>query len=615
MSFNLNKIVKEWSYRVHDGMPDIKDPLHMVELQQLLHERKYPRKFIETLLNRLRESEASEKAKEMGLVHLGGTAYGREEDGATTHVSKEGELVPVGDVKAKKGTGEPEDKAAAKKAEKAATEKKIKKAKEKFHKQIYDDPKVAKEVLRNRDKYPEGSEERALAWDTHLYGQEVENAELVGREPISRESLRWKEGSKTAAANRAREVRIMTDPNISDDESARDLEALRQTGESYDLYNPLKGSLIANGYGVEVEVRDDITGEVVRMKSQDILKKFINEFQSITEKLSTEDKEKFAEYLKNPTLEFDPDNTGNLFEKAANSGVPPAILDAIMRHTTQDSGKKGVGMGEFAMSMIFKNIKNASSKGDLALIVKQPDGTTIEKPFELKGQEAVLGAKPETFKVSQRTRDDFGVTETDKGKFSIVIDGETKMYGKNQTNQLLADKWNSLKTDDERAEFKANFKRMIVNDGHGVGTKVSDADKPWEELDENGQDLYDAFMSDPDLGIDFSDPASIGNTIGLLNYAGYAISDEHTEFAAHDMGAADEKASKRHGINKGNYVRAGTDHPGGTRAAALDMAKQLKANCIGFERISFENVRPRVGLGTHTGNDGELSYTRPPGCG
>ena len=179
-----------------------------------------------------------------------------------------------------------------------------------------------------------------------------------------------------------------------------------------------------------------------------------------------------------------------MFDKATGSGVPPTILNAIMRHTTQDSGKKGVGMGEFAMSMIFKNIKNASDKGDLALIVKQPDGTTIEKPFELKGQGATLGAKPDTFPALQATKDGFGVTEVGSGragKFSIVIDGETKIYNKNQTNELLADKWSSLKTDDEREKFKANFKRMIVNDGHGVGSKVSPADKPWEELDENDE--------------------------------------------------------------------------------------------------------------------------------
>jgi hypothetical protein len=54
---NLNKIVKEWSYRVHDGIPDVKNPLHMVELQRVLHEKKYPRKFIEALLSRLREEK------------------------------------------------------------------------------------------------------------------------------------------------------------------------------------------------------------------------------------------------------------------------------------------------------------------------------------------------------------------------------------------------------------------------------------------------------------------------------------------------------------------------------------------------------------------------------
>ena len=40
MGFNINQIVKEWSYRVHDGMPDIKNSLHMVQLRELLREYK-----------------------------------------------------------------------------------------------------------------------------------------------------------------------------------------------------------------------------------------------------------------------------------------------------------------------------------------------------------------------------------------------------------------------------------------------------------------------------------------------------------------------------------------------------------------------------------------------
>ena len=98
------------------------------------------------------------------------------------------------------------------------------KEKEKFHKQIYDDPKAADDVLLNMDKYPEGSEERALAWDTCNYNDHVKRAKFDGREPISRESPIWKELSKTAAARRAREDRIMRDPNISDEEAVRKLD-------------------------------------------------------------------------------------------------------------------------------------------------------------------------------------------------------------------------------------------------------------------------------------------------------------------------------------------------------------------------------------------------------
>ena len=98
------------------------------------------------------------------------------------------------------------------------------KEKEKFHKQIHDDPKAAKEVLQNKDKYPEGSEERALALDTHRYAREVEDAELEGRDPLPRDSVAWRESSKTAAASRAREHRIATDPNTTDEEKARTLD-------------------------------------------------------------------------------------------------------------------------------------------------------------------------------------------------------------------------------------------------------------------------------------------------------------------------------------------------------------------------------------------------------
>ena len=48
-------------------------------------------------------------------------------------------------------------------------------------------------------------------------------------------------------------------------------------------------------------------------------------------------------------------------------------------------------MGELALSLLFKNVGAAIGKGDLAL-----DG----KEFEIKGEGATLGARPDTVDVS-----------------------------------------------------------------------------------------------------------------------------------------------------------------------------------------------------------------------
>jgi len=53
MNFNLDKIVKEWSYRVHDGIPDIKNSLHMAQLRELLREYKITENVIDMLINNL----------------------------------------------------------------------------------------------------------------------------------------------------------------------------------------------------------------------------------------------------------------------------------------------------------------------------------------------------------------------------------------------------------------------------------------------------------------------------------------------------------------------------------------------------------------------------------
>jgi len=69
MKFDIEKIVEEWSYRVDNGMPDAKNPLHVVELKNLLYEKKYPGEFIGALLSKLREDDIV-KNKESGNVYV-----------------------------------------------------------------------------------------------------------------------------------------------------------------------------------------------------------------------------------------------------------------------------------------------------------------------------------------------------------------------------------------------------------------------------------------------------------------------------------------------------------------------------------------------------------------
>ena len=46
----IDEILVEWAYRAHDGMPNPKNPLHLVELQNSLNELRIPRRVAEKLL-------------------------------------------------------------------------------------------------------------------------------------------------------------------------------------------------------------------------------------------------------------------------------------------------------------------------------------------------------------------------------------------------------------------------------------------------------------------------------------------------------------------------------------------------------------------------------------
>ena len=112
----IDDVLTEWAYRVHDGMPDVDNPLHMVQLEHSLNDLEFPSQFIVEFMSNLREKDdgrlddkEKEKAKKMGLVSLGYGNYGKEEGGETTHKNVDGRLVAVGDDDKDDTAGDPDD--------------------------------------------------------------------------------------------------------------------------------------------------------------------------------------------------------------------------------------------------------------------------------------------------------------------------------------------------------------------------------------------------------------------------------------------------------------------------------------------------------------------------
>ena len=68
MITDLDVIVKEWAYKVHDGKPNPKNDNHIYVLSNLLYELKWPFDSIQELLHNLTEEEVKFDKKEIPLL-------------------------------------------------------------------------------------------------------------------------------------------------------------------------------------------------------------------------------------------------------------------------------------------------------------------------------------------------------------------------------------------------------------------------------------------------------------------------------------------------------------------------------------------------------------------
>ena len=102
----INKILTEWAYRVHDGMPNPKNSMHLVHLRDSLEHLKIDEEVIDIMMTKLYEDQQkplSDKDKDFlkkkGLVWKGyAGGYGKEgKDNPVIYKNVDGQLQKVGD--------------------------------------------------------------------------------------------------------------------------------------------------------------------------------------------------------------------------------------------------------------------------------------------------------------------------------------------------------------------------------------------------------------------------------------------------------------------------------------------------------------------------------------
>ena len=309
----------------------------------------------------------------------------------------------------------------------------------------------------------------------------------------------------------------------------KQIQKMYQRISNFASYAPILKSLRASNYK-ESEV-----------------KRYSSEIQSLLEPLNPTEVTQFVDYLSNPEnqIEFPLKSEGNLFSIMPSDNVPAPVMDKIISHTTQDEGKRGVGMGEMGMALVFKNITDSRGKGDLALNGEE---------FEVKGNGATLGEKPDMFPVDMLKLEPFGLRKV--GRTYEIGEGEniSIVSRLNKFTEALSITYNKT---DRKEEFKNALKETLTNDvGHGEAVNA----------------LFNK--------IDLNNPENIQREIALMNLYRYVNKEQFRHFLAHDFG-------KMGGGNTGKYVYAG--------GSPEDIINGIRGLAT-FEKISWNNCRPRIGF-------------------
>jgi len=329
-----------------------------------------------------------------------------------------------------------------------------------------------------------------------------------------------------------------------------------------------------------------------------LLDRYENEILLLTKGVSQEDRKKWIYYLNRPEIhiKFEPTRgaIGNLFSDLKASELPNTIISNIMFHTGKDQGGRGIGAGEFGMSLVFSNITAATGKGDLDLNGNE---------FEIKGQNATLGKRPDELNVINLDKfadyideidDELGGEDNVDIKNVEVSDEEYNklIYGKFERDKLTKGKPDPKKGKKtvslivyKNKDYQPKDFALILSDIYNNTLNKEDFKDAFKdtilELETVAKEKHAEAVEEFFDEIDFSTASGVQNGIALLNFYRYLLKEEFGYFLAHDIGAD--------GKGKGDYIYAEGD--------PMSMTKELLAAGATFQPIAPNNMRPRIGFG------------------
>jgi len=289
--------------------------------------------------------------------------------------------------------------------------------------------------------------------------------------------------------------------------------------------------------------------------SPKILDRYANEISSIFSSIDDKDRDRFINYITGTNqVKFAQSKDGNLYDDIDKTKIDfkdNRVINDLIRYTTQDEKKLGVGMGELALALLFDNISAAQGKGDIALNGEE---------FEIKGYNAKLERDPASFKATKEDLAKLGITRIDTKKEKGRGFDTTMMVGdeKFRLNNLPEVLSSLYQKSNDKEKFVKDFKEMLAN-----GPKLP----------------MNAINARVDK-IDWSDPDSIDKNVGLINFIRYAEKEGFSHFLVHDMGGAS--------TGNGNYVYV--------KGSPEKMADELFNSDAYFQRIGINLLTPRIRL-------------------